>query len=113
MSTLINRIYLQDLSARLNRGDKRSIRLWCLKNHVEVFKDSSGEFVIESEFALIYNMPIINSLKSKYGNNWLVVFEAYEKNELHKLLDLNPNSIIEKKGYIPKGNLAKKIFGGS
>ena len=40
-------------------------------------------------------------------------YEAYNSGELYKILDLNTNSNKTQTGYIPKGNLTTKIFGGS
>lgn len=109
---LINRIYLNDLSKLINRKDKRSIRKWCFKHRLQIFRDTSGEFVNENEFELIYNMPIIIKLKSKYGDNWQEYYQSYEKGTLYEMLDFDINK-IEKKNYKPKGKLSLKLFGGS
>ena len=106
-------MYLSDISSFINRKDKRTIRDWCSKNHLHVYKDSSGEFVMKGEFELIYNMPLIKNLKQKHGDNWIEYYEAYNKGELHKLLNLNANAGKTQTGYIPKGNLSKKLFRGS
>lgn len=111
--TLINRTYLNKLSSLINRKDKRSVRKWCSKNNLQIFKDSSGEFVNEAEFELAYNMPIIKKLKIKYGKEWLVYYDAYKKGELYKLLDLNKNIESKSINYQPKGTLTSKMFGGS
>lgn len=110
--TLINRIYLSDLSSLVNRKDKRSIRIWCIKNHLEIYKDSSGEYVNEKEFELVYNMPIIIKLSAKYGESWEGYYDAYKNEELYKILDFE-TAKTEKKGYEPKGKLSSKIFGRS
>lgn len=111
-STPINRIYLNQLSFLINRKDKRSVRMWCLKNYLQIYKDSSGEFVIENEFELAYNMPLINDLKLKYRENWVFYYEAYKKGKLYELLDLKEDS-KQITGYKPKGKLSSKLFGGS
>lgn len=113
LSAPINRMYLSEISSFINRKDKRTIRDWCNKNHLHVYKDTSGEFVIRAEFELAYNMPLIKNLKQKYGNNWVDYYEAYNKGELYKILDLNANSNKTHTGYVPKGNLSKKLFGES
>jgi hypothetical protein len=113
LSTPINRMYLSEISSFINRKDKRSIRDWCGKNHLHVYKDSTGEFVMKAEFELTYNMPLIKYLKQKHGDVWMQYYEAYNKGELHKILDLNANASKTQTGYIPKGNLSKKLFGGS
>ena len=106
-------MYLTDISSYINRTDKRTIRDWCGKNYLHVYKDSSGEFVMKAEFELVYNMPLIKHLKQKYGNDWMQYYEAYIKGELYKILDLNANASKTQTGYIPKGNLSKKLFGTS
>lgn len=111
--TPINRMYLSDISSYINRTDKRTIRDWCGKNHLHVYKDSSGEFVMKAEFELTYNMPLIKNLKQKYGGDWMDYYEAYIKGELYKILDLNTNTSKTQTGYIPKGNISTKLFGES
>jgi hypothetical protein len=113
LSTPINRMYLSDISSFINRKDKRTIRDWCGKNYLHVYKDSTGEFVMKAEFELTYNMPLIKYLKQKHGNDWMDYYEAYISGDLYKILDLNANANKTQTGYIPKGNLTTKIFGGS
>ena len=113
LSTPINRMYLSDISSYINRTDKRTIRNWCGKNYLHVYKDSTGEFVMKAEFELTYNMPLIKHLKQKHDDDWMDYFEAYIKGDLYKILDLNANANKTQTGYIPKGNLTTKLFGGS
>lgn len=113
LSTLKNRMYLDDISFFINKKDKRTIRDWCRKNYLHVYNDSSGEFVMKADFELAYNMPLIKNLKQKHGDNWMDYYEAYNKGELHKILDLNAILSKDTTEYIPRGNLSKKLFGGS
>jgi hypothetical protein len=111
---LMNRIYLSNLSGLINRQDKRSVRKWCANSHLQIYRNSSGEFVNENEFEVVYNLPFINKLKAEYGDSWIEYYEAYKKGELYKMLDFNvTNTIKEKIGYVPKGKLSTKLFGGS
>lgn len=111
LSTPKNRIYLKELSSLINRKDKRSVRTWCSKNHLQIYKDSSGEFVIKEEFGLAYNMPLIMNLKAKYGESWVEYYKLYENGELYKILEISKSS--NKRSYVPKGKLSTKLFGGS
>jgi hypothetical protein len=113
LSVLKNRMYLNELSSLINRKDKRSVRSWCSKNHVRVFKDSSGEFVIKVEFELAYNLPLILNLKAEYGKFWKDYYKLYENGELYEILDSPQSKKVEKTGYVPKGKLSSKLFGGS
>lgn len=103
-------MYLSDISFFINKKDKRTIRDWCGKNYLHIYKDSSGEFVMKADFEITYNMPLIKNLKQKYGDDWMNYYEAYNKGELHKILNLNTDLIKEKKGYMPKGKLSSKLF---
>lgn len=106
-------MYLNELSFLINRKDKRSVRSWCLKNHLLVYKDSSGEYVMKEEFELAYNMPLILNLKAKYGESWVDYYKLYEDGEVYKILDFPALKKVAKMGYVPKGKLSKKLFGGS
>lgn len=110
MPTLLNRIYLSNLSSLINRRDKRSIRKWCEKSQLKVYKDCSGEFVLETEFEFIYNKPLIDNLKKKYRENWLEYFNTYTKGELHLMLDTTEKKITP--NYKPKGNISQKFCAG-
>jgi hypothetical protein len=113
LSTSINRMYLSDISPYINRTDKRTVRDWCGKNHLQIYKDSTGEFVMKVEFELTYNMPLIKNLKQKHGDDWKEYFEAYNSGELFKILDLNTNASKTQTGYVPKGNISTKLFAES
>lgn len=110
LSTLLNRIYLSNLSSLINRQDRRSIRKWCEKSNLNVYKDFSGEFVYEAEFEFIYNKPLIENLKKKYGENWLEYYNTYTKGELHLMIDTKEKKMAPK--YKPKGKISQKFCAG-
>lgn len=67
----------------INKKDCRSGKTWCEKNNVTIYKDSSGSFIIESEFNYAYNLPIIKEYQMKYGDDWEEVYELCKENKLH------------------------------
>ena len=97
----MSRIYFNEILKRINKKDKRSVASWCRKNKVEVYNDCSGKFVIEAEFNLAYNQPIIKRYKAKYGENWLQMYELCQENKLH-LADDNHERISTSRRYKPK-----------
>ena len=109
----IERLYLDEIARLINRKDTRPARTWCKKNNVKVHKDTTGEFVYRSEFELANDMPMILNLKSEYGKDWELYYEAHLKGELYKILELSSNKPKSETGYKPKGNLSKKLFDGS
>ncbi len=94
---------------RINKKDIRSVSSWCYKNTVEIYQDSSGKFVIEAEFDLAYNQPIIKRYKSKYGENWLKMYELCQENKLH-MVDLNHKGIPPSKRYKPKSKASSDFL---
>ena len=94
----------------INKLDLRSAVSWCKKNELEIFKDSSGKYVIEGEFNFAYNRKVIERYKSKYGNDWEMMFDLCSDNKLHKSTitergnQLSGSSRTSGKRYIPQGN---------
>lgn len=104
-----SRIYLTELSALIKRKDKRSIRKWCKTNSLQFYKDCSGEFVFKSEFDLAYDMPLIKSLKVKFGDLWKDYYRLHKCGNVYESIDLGNIQKI-KKAYVPRGKIATKIF---
>ena len=50
-----DRIYLHDVLVKINKKDIRSVLKWCEDNDVNVISDSSGKFIIQSEFNAAYH----------------------------------------------------------
>lgn len=106
-------MYVDKMSKLINKKDIRTVKKWCKENHLKLYKDSSGEFAYQNDFDLAFDMPLINELKLKHGDDWKEYYHAYNKNELHKILDYPKSTKVEKTGYVPKGKLSSKLFGGS
>ena len=109
----IDRIYLLEIAKLINRNDARPAKKWCEKNNVKVYKDSTGEFVYRSEFELANDMQLIINLKLVYGKDWEQYYEAHLNGLLYKLLEFRSDKPSRNTGYTPKGNISKKLFGGS
>ena len=96
----LDRIYLHDVLLKINKKDIRTAVRWCEENDVNVFSDTSGKFIIRSEFELAYNRPIIEVYKKKYGDQWLKVFNLSKENNLH-ILESSDNSSKSTNSYKP------------
>ena len=96
----LDRIYLPDVLLKINKKDIRSALKWCEDNYVNIFSDKSGKFIIQSEFELAYNRPIIELYKKRYGDQWLQVYNLSKENNLH-LLESSDDSYKSKNSYKP------------
>lgn len=96
----LDRIYLHDVLSKINKKDIRTAVRWCEENDVNVFSDTSGKFIIRSEFELAYNRPIIEVYKKKYGDQWLKVFNLSKENNL-QILESSDNSSKSTNSYKP------------
>lgn len=95
------------MTGLLNRKDIRSIRKWCNKHQVSIYKDTTGEFVYESEFELAYNLPLIIQLKSTHGDEWEQVYEAHQNKTLHTMLE---DTKASQSAYKPMGKVTSKLM---
>lgn len=105
-------MYLHEILKLINRNALRSVEKWCRKNNVNIYKDSSGKFVMKADFELAYDWPLIQNLKTKFGDKWRIYYEAYLKENLADVIEF-ANSKNSQGKYEPKGNISKKLFGSS
>jgi hypothetical protein len=105
---IIERMYLKEIPSYINRKDIRSARKWCKKNGVTIYPDGFGDFVIRSDFELAYDLPLIRKLRADHGENWKIIYKAYQEDRLFTMLDLDKKNTKENTRYIPKGNIAKR-----
>ena len=102
-------MYIKDLIKLINRKDIRSAKVWCMKNDVVIYQDSSGRYVIQSEFFHAYNKPVIDRYKSEYGESWHLFYNRLEKGNLHLSLAVE-KEIIDKSRYQPKSIWSNEIL---
>ena len=105
------RLYLSDIVKQklINRTDIRTIRKWCKENNINVLKDISGEYVMEEDFNLAYNTPLITRLQRKHGKEWQTVYPYYINGELFKLVDVKQKGEAKPSRYISKGSVALEM----
>jgi hypothetical protein len=106
----LGRIYLKDILMMINKKDIRTVGKWCERNDVTVFQDCSGKYVIESEFNVAYNKPVIEEFKRKYGKEWNKFYMRAEKGNLHLSL-AEEQKMIAQKRYQPKSKWSQEILG--
>ncbi len=105
----VKRLYLTDIVKHklINRSDIRSVRRWCRTNRVDVIKDLSGEYVIEAEYNLAYNLPVLQKLKKQFADGWQTAYQHYLNDEIYMITELDKKPIT--KGYKPMGSIAIKF----
>lgn len=110
-SSRAKRLYLTDIVKQklIKRTDIRTIRKWCKDNNINVLKDISGEYVMEEDFNLAYNTPLITRLQSKHGKDWQSVYQYYINGELYKLVDVKQKAEAKPSRYISKGSIALEM----
>ncbi len=108
-SSRVSRLYLTKIikNGMLNKKDLRTVRKWLAENNVPIIKDTTGEFVIEQDFNLAYDAPIIKKLMGQYGNDWKTYYPYYTHNEAYKVIEIKKSPEPTAR-YQPKGNIALK-----
>ena len=65
--------------------------------------------MIEAEFNLAYNQPIVKRYKAKYGENWVQMYELCQENKLH-LANENNERISTERRYKPKSKASSNFL---
>lgn len=86
-------IHIEELLEILGYTDVKAVRNWCSRNDVLIMKPGKIEYVYETEFILAYEMPFINKLKNKFGDDWEQVYNLYKDGNIPALNMLN-NSVL-------------------
>jgi len=90
-SLFLEYITLSKVKEILNLKDFRSVKNWCDKNQIFIFKlgKRTNYKISKSDFLITLHKPFINHLKNLNPHNWKELFQAY--------LDKNISLIIELK----------------
>jgi len=92
---------MNELISKINKKDIRSGITWCSTNDVDIYKDRTGKYVLESEFNLAYDLPTIKRYQEKYRDNWEEMYELAKSDTLYK--SISKTSTISHKRYKTKG----------
>lgn len=98
---------IEELFEPLGLTDIRSVRAWCDKNDVLTIKQAKNEFVIKSDFKLAFELPFINKLKRKFGDDWEQVYNLYKDGNIPALNTLSQSTTTPTPIY--KNNSETKI----
>lgn len=55
---------------------------WCLANKVSILKIGKKNVVVEYEFRLVHELPIIARLQAMYGDKWQEYYAAYDSENI-------------------------------
>ncbi len=103
---MFERIYIKELTTKLNCKDIRSVKRWCDKNGVAMLCDagSNKKYVIKEEFEEKYMSQSVQYIQRKYGNSKLPeflqstlnVFSEYQQVRREKTKEYKPQGEYEK-----------------
>lgn len=75
---MIERIYMKEMSIALGGSKTRTIKKWCSKNNVKLFKEGKQLFAIKIEFEAVHAKTALSYLTEKFGKDKLPeVVQAY------------------------------------
>ena len=69
---------MDEVRAKLKMKSTDAAVRWCLVNNVARLKSSNKNVVVEYEFRLAFEKPIIAHLIEKYGEKWREYYDAYD-----------------------------------
>ena len=103
------RIYLKNILPMIDKKDIRSATKWCIKNDVEIFRDSTSgsAYAIAAEVNFALDKPIIQRYQKKYGDNWVKMYELAREDQLFKTIS---KSVNRNKNYKAKSTISNKFL---
>lgn len=87
-------IKIEELFQFLGFTDLRAVRKWCSINEVLVVTQGKAEFVFEADFKLAYELPFINKLKRKFGDDWEQVYNLFNDGNIPALNSLSQSTSV-------------------
>lgn len=103
-------IPLRELLKHLEYSDLRAVRTWCSKNNVFITKQGKNEFVFETNFKEVFELPFINKLKSKFGDEWESVYRLYSEGNVPALNMLQHATSSNHKIYKPENSIIQQYL---
>ncbi len=108
----MERLTLAEVADLLNIKDTRTAFKWCIENQVVVLSDkgTKRKYVMKSEFEAARLKLFIEHLKEKHGDKWQDAFEAHQNQDLLRLLELNQEGTVKRRGYQAQGKHEKRFL---
>ena len=78
----INYLSMDEVKARLKMKTTDAAARWCLANNVSILKIGKKNVVVEYEFKLVHELPIITRLQTIYGDRWQKYYAAYNSEDV-------------------------------
>uniref|UniRef100_UPI00321789A8 hypothetical protein n=1 Tax=uncultured Draconibacterium sp. TaxID=1573823 RepID=UPI00321789A8 len=106
----LDKIYLKELGVLLDYASIISVKNWCKRHNVKIYKDGQKRYIQKYEYNRVTIEPQIEHFKEKYGDKWKTHFELAKKNELQFIRnEKEPVSFHNIPRYIPKSDAARKL----
>jgi len=108
----IGTLTMEQVKVKLHLETSEAAARWCIKNDITIIPIGNKNTVSEYAFELVYQKPIIDDLKRRYGEKWEKYYHAYnseditefyaiqeESDEVCNNISYNPNTFLNNIGY--------------
>ena len=82
---------MDEAKTKLKMKSTDAAAKWCWANKVEIHKISKRNVVVEYEFRLAIEKPIVDRLKERHGEKWREYYDAYDSENLLNFYALEKN----------------------
>ena len=79
---------MDEVRAKLKMKTTDAAARWCLANDVSILKIGNKNVVVEYEFRLILEKPVIDRLKAIHGDSWRKFYAAYDSENVLNFFEL-------------------------
>ena len=112
----ISYLDMKEVAERLKMKSVDAAARWCLSKNISIMILGNKRVVSEFEFRLSYDLPTIDMLKKKYGEEWLDYYEVYKNEDFqryHELKQGGTNPVQRQSGFNAENFLNDLGYGKS
>ncbi|MFN5443111.1 MAG: helix-turn-helix domain-containing protein [Crocinitomicaceae bacterium] len=92
---LNDKLTLNEIAEFLKVKSIRTVINWCKIKKLEILKFGKEKYVNLMDFHFVIDHSFIESLKTKYPNDWILIYSAYKKMDFETIAKfLTPNSAL-------------------
>lgn len=109
----INYLDMKEVAEKLKMKSVDAAARWCIDQNIQMMSLGNKRVVAEFDFRMSFEKPMIDMLKRKYGDDWVLYYVVYKNEDVMKYFELentcevrdnrpgtyNPESFLNDIGY--------------
>ena len=108
----IDTLTMEQVKAKLHLETSEAAARWCISHGIMLRKEGKLNVVDRYDFEIVFQKPLIDMLKKRYGNKWQKYYQAYNSEDVSNFyaiqdepedvcinINYNPKTFLKEIGY--------------